>query len=1042
VVTLQVSNPAGLAVFDQEVSDMSSPLYAHFLTLAGFTSLFAPPASAQDSVASWLSQNGLQVESTSPDHLTIVASGTLSQLSKALGVSFATYMNAAGQRFWAPVGTPALPAAIAPWILGIAGLDNLPTTFHTDFDLSPSASSQSPASIRPLTTGTGVLDTPTEMHQIYQLDQMYNATGNATHGVAPSYAVGLKLAETLWATGTDCGYSTTDMNEFFNLTDGYASVFPKPVITPHYTVTGYHVTTPPGTGACGDDELTLDMQYSGTDAPGANLNPTWVNAASNAALEELLSWLLTNVPNLDVITQSWGGNDVNMTAGSFEATYEQDYAQATSMGISIFASSADGDGSLTGTSCAARGHAGLEYPASSKYVLAVGGTSNNLTGSNTYADNVGSDVWNWCGAGIGGLAGSQGGVSLAFPKPSYMSGYAVTSSMTNAITVTKASGGSTWSATSARPDPDWSGPAACLNAWLNGGWAMTTQCSTTAYFGGTSFSSPATAGLTGSMDVFLGHKLGQVGPAFYSLMYQYLYQRPNNLLLPVYFVENGSNAFFKGATLYNESAGYGIPMAYNLSLDLGKPFIATNPLPGATAGTNYPITATVKDIQNVNYVNVSYLPPGGTWQNMTLTMTSGTANNGVWTGNIPGTSLTTAGSLKYCVWSTDKNQGNSWSPYNQSAWAATGSLSNTFGCTTPFVTYVNVPFAISTLTLNRSASGETTYAVAINSTFGGGVAPYYANWTWGDGSKGSLNGISTTTLPAPVGTHKYASPGTYLVTLWINTSNNARSTSKTLTVTVYAHLSISAIVPSSYSLWTPPANRTFSATPSNGLGPYTYAWNFNNGNTSTVASPPYQIYYTPGTYTVTLTVTDSLGIKAGASYAFRVWGTASTINLLKGQNFIALPTVANSYTLYEISVLAGGAFVGENLLSGSTSTLYDRGADAANGNVAFAGGNALWLNVSTAETITVYGNTTASLAAEPFVAGWSAIGWTVSASTLASQLAALINGATEVSIYSTSTGQWATFIVGWDTAAGPHDFTIATGTSVLVYTFGAGTFTE
>ena len=46
--------------------------------------------------------------------------------------------------------------------------------------------------------------------------------------------------------------------------------------------------------------------------------------------------------------------------------------------------------------------------------------------------------------------------------------------------------------------------------------------------------------------------------------------------------------------------------------------------------------------------------------------------------------------------------------------------------------------------------------------------------------------------------------------------------------------------------------------PENNL-PLTYQWNFGNGSTSTLADPPPVQYVNPGTYTVTFTVTDSLG---------------------------------------------------------------------------------------------------------------------------------------------------------------------------------------
>lgn len=51
---------------------------------------------------------------------------------------------------------------------------------------------------------------------------------------------------------------------------------------------------------------------------------------------------------------------------------------------------------------------------------------------------------------------------------------------------------------------------------------------------------------------------------------------------------------------------------------------------------------------------------------------------------------------------------------------------------------------------------------------------------------------------------------------------------------------------------------TFSALPSGGQRPYTYAWDFGDGSTSEEQNPSHQ-YATPGIYTVSLTIMDALG---------------------------------------------------------------------------------------------------------------------------------------------------------------------------------------
>ncbi|MCI4344746.1 MAG: hypothetical protein L3J87_03880, partial [Thermoplasmata archaeon] len=200
-------------------------------------------------------------------------------------------------------------------------------------------------------------------------------------------------------------------------------------------------------------------------------------------------------------------------------------------------------------------------------------------------------------------------------------------------------------------------------------------------YGGTSFSSPAVAGMLGSIIAFDGHPLGAFGPTLYALESKWLAGKL--ALPPTYFVQNYSNAFFNGATDYNTSAGWGVPLAYNIALDLGKPFVTAAPAPAAFATDSYGVTAHVSDSRPVAHVNVTYLEPGVTkWTTLTLNRTGGTPTKGTWTGKIPG--ATSKGTLEYCVYAVDLGLGNSWTPYNLSGWAASHGKTPGFGCASPF----------------------------------------------------------------------------------------------------------------------------------------------------------------------------------------------------------------------------------------------------------------------------------------------------------------------------------------------------------------------
>jgi hypothetical protein len=764
VVTLPLQHVDQLNTFLQAVSNPYSPSYAHFLTDQQFTQSYSPAASDQQAVANYLASNGLVLKYVSPDHLTVAASGSLLQLEKAFSVQFATYSKN-GQTFFAPTASPSVPSSLAPWIANVAGLTSY--NFNVQPQVVLNTGSTSHADVA--TAGSGVEDYPNQNTYEFQLNQLWNATGNHSAGVVPSFAKGVVIATGLWDLNNSpspapqyCPYSITDVNDFFQGLTGtpenMPSELPAPIDHANYNVTG-DTTQGPGTGDCVagltglppttateelDFEMTIDQEWSGEDAPGATIEPTYVGGdgvtTSDANLELLIDWIAAgNIPNLSALSLSFGGGE--------STDFETGFTELAAQGVTVLASSGDGNGAAgfegaeavcdTGLpgeySWNTEGATSIDYPGSSPNVLSVGGTANMAyaTPGDPGAVLAGQTVWNWCpSTDSGESAGSTGGVSSTFTEPAYQAADPIvnkamewamnvtnTGNFTDGLPPTGCGTGSPGSgcddvvaaSPTARAIPDLAGPAANNTGYFGQSWVSG--------YGGTSFSSPSVAGAIGSIIAFDGHKVGFFNTALYSLEQQYLDTHFAGLPFPVaptYFVDNYSNAFFNGGT-YNTSAGWGVPQAYNIALLLGKPFISTNPQGPATVGASYPVSAAVKDDRQLTNVNVSYLEPGASsWANVSLTLKSGTLNVGTWSGAIPAPAGT--GVLKYCVYGVDSGMGNSWSPYNQSAWAATGGKNVNFGCTTPSKVNVHAP---TTYTLTFSEKGlvsGTSWGVTVNST--------------------------------------------------------------------------------------------------------------------------------------------------------------------------------------------------------------------------------------------------------------------------------------------------------------------------------------
>ena len=110
--------------FEQELQEKSSPNYHKWVTPDQFGKLYGPADSDIAAIVAWLESHGLTVEPVSPGRTDIAFSGTVSQVEEALHTSIHSYERN-GEQFYSNTTDPAIPAALAPVIQGIAHLNTL-----------------------------------------------------------------------------------------------------------------------------------------------------------------------------------------------------------------------------------------------------------------------------------------------------------------------------------------------------------------------------------------------------------------------------------------------------------------------------------------------------------------------------------------------------------------------------------------------------------------------------------------------------------------------------------------------------------------------------------------------------------------------------------------------------------------------------------------------------------------------------------------------------------------------------------------------------
>ncbi len=157
------------------------------------------------------------------------------------------------------------------------------------------------------------------------------------------------------------------------------------------------------------------------------------------------------------------------------------------------------------------------------------------------------------------------------------------------------------------------------------------------------------------------------------------------------------------------------------------------------------------------------------------------------------------------------------------------------------------------LTVSGPSSGIVGTSVSFSAAASGGNSPYSFSWNFGDG---------TSLATGSTASHKYVVAGAYTVRANV-TDAKGRLASASASVTINAPLLTVAVTASGSNEVGLAVNLT--ATASGGTQPYvSFIWDFGDGSTGSGNSVTH-VYAAYGTYSVTVTVKDSVRITATSS---------------------------------------------------------------------------------------------------------------------------------------------------------------------------------
>ncbi len=183
-------------------------------------------------------------------------------------------------------------------------------------------------------------------------------------------------------------------------------------------------------------------------------------------------------------------------------------------------------------------------------------------------------------------------------------------------------------------------------------------------------------------------------------------------------------------------------------------------------------------------------------------------------------------------------------------------------------------------------------------------ATLQVRWDWNNDGIWDYPTVGYTTVKTA--THRFATLGTYTVKLGVLDSGGLTSTTtRTFTVTLQP-LAVSLFADRLSGV--APLAVAFSTNVTGGQGPYSYIWTFGDGTISAEANPHHTYGY-PGTYAVTVTVTDSQGHTDTAYTLLTVSGS----NPPPGGGFF--PTLGNPFLWIPIVAVVAAVVVGVAFVS-------------------------------------------------------------------------------------------------------------------------------
>ncbi|MDR2012207.1 MAG: S53 family peptidase, partial [Rhodanobacter sp.] len=416
VVSLKLNNKDALDRYILAQHTPGNPAYRHWLSHAESTSMFGPTQAQAQAVADYLTQSGFTQVQISPSRLLVSADGTVALAQRAFNTQIGLY-SLGGNSGLANTTAIQVPAGLTQ-IDHVLGLDTV-TRVHTHL-----MRSSSPMPVQGTTSSGSNANAVKSGQRSGAVNQPAMGTGNGDgyypEGFATVYNAGGLTAASTTVAVIGWGDMTNPEIDLQQLATRLGTAVTTSIV--------YPPAVSNGNDDSGQSEWAMDAQaivgiagsvnelifYSSggryvdsTNTPCVTYDPA--NCGSTGAYSDQLLLAIAQAVSdnkATVINMSWGAGECGNPANVGWA--DSAFALGTIQGQTFAASTGD-NGSYP---CAAVGGNGsygdqtqpsTEYPSTSPYVVAVGGTTLTTTqtgATSNYYDYSLETGWAYSGGGV------------------------------------------------------------------------------------------------------------------------------------------------------------------------------------------------------------------------------------------------------------------------------------------------------------------------------------------------------------------------------------------------------------------------------------------------------------------------------------------------------------------------------------------------------------------------------------------------------------------------------------------------------------------